>query len=530
MLRIYDVKLPLGRDESGLQQATADLLQVPGEEIRSFRIIRRSLDARRERPPEFNYIVELALPDEREVLRRTEGLLKVRIVEAEAPPARAFSIRNMKKKPIILGCGPAGLFAALTLAGQGAAPILLERGRKVEDRIRDIQVFWEEGILNAESNVHFGEGGAGTFSDGKLMTRIKDHKTDLVRKILVDLGAPSEILIDARPHIGTDRLRRVLINLRNRLIGLGCDLRFESKVTDILIINGRIEGVVVNGKEEIRSGHLILAAGQSCTDIYEMLHRKGVVLVPKAYAAGVRVEHPQELINRIQYGKWCGRQELPPAEYALTAKMSDPDRSVYTFCMCPGGRVIACSSDEDSIVTNGMSPYRRDGDFANSAIVVNIRTEDFETSSPLAGLRFREELERLAFRAAGGTYFAPAQKLTDFLESRRTKKVGPATFLPGITSVQLEDILPGFVTAGLRRGLSTFEKKMPGFITGDAVLIGVETRTSSAVRILRNGQGESVNTSGLYPCGEGSGYAGGIMSSAVDGIKAAEAVLASAAV
>jgi uncharacterized protein len=530
MLRLYDIKLPLGRDESDLLKVVSDLLEVERERIKDFRVVRRSLDARRERPPEFNYVVELAVSDERAIFQKAEGRLKIKVLETEAAAApRPLSLK-LKKKPVIVGCGPAGLFAALTLAERGTPPILLERGKKVEDRIQDIQAFWERGILNTESNVHFGEGGAGTFSDGKLTTRIKDKKTDHVRKTLVDLGAPSGILIDAKPHVGTDRLRQVLINLRNKLIALGCEVRFQSKMTDVLVRNDRVTGIVIDNEDEIETDHLILAAGQSCTDTYELLNRIGVSMGPKAFAVGARIEHPQELINRIQYGKWWQHKDLPPAEYALTAKIDDLERSVYTFCMCPGGLVIGCSSEEGTIVTNGMSQYRRDGAFANSAVVVNIRIEDLQVGSPLAGLKFRRELEERAFSEAGGNYFAPAQKLTDFLDGGKKGEAADSTFLPGVTPIPLDGVLPGFIIQALRRGISIFEKKMPGFITSEAVLIGVETRTSSAVRILRNERGESVNTAGMYPCGEGSGYAGGIVSSAVDGMKTAEAILAAAAV
>ena len=530
MLRIYDIRLPLGRDESDLIKIVSDLLEVAVDRIKDFRIVRRSLDARRERPPEFSYIVEFGISDEQAILEKAEGRCKIKVLEGETAAAPKLLSPKLKRRPVIVGCGPAGLFAALTLAERGNPPVILERGKKVEDRIQDIQAFWQRGVLNTESNVHFGEGGAGTFSDGKLTTRIKDRKTDHVRKTLVDLGAPAEILIDAKPHVGTDRLRQVLINLRNRLIALGCEIRFQSKMTDVLVRNGRVAGVIVNQTEEIATDHVILAAGQSCTETYELLNRKGVSMGPKAFAVGTRIEHPQELINRIQYGKWRHHKDLPPAEYALTAKVNDLDRSVYTFCMCPGGLVIGCSSEEGTVVTNGMSYYSRDGAFANSAVVVNVRIEDFQTGLPLAGLKFRRELEERSFSEAGGNYFAPAQRLTDFLKDIKKGRSADSTFLPGVTSVPLDSVLPGFVIQTLRRGIAVFEKKMPGFITSEAVLIGVETRTSSAVRILRNERGESVSTAGLFPCGEGSGYAGGIVSSAVDGIKAAEAVLAYEAV
>jgi len=398
----------------------------------------------------------------------------------------------------------------------------------VEDRVGDIESFWGRGLFDPESNVHFGEGGAGTFSDGKLTTRIKSPRIDYIKRTLVELGAPSEILIDAKPHVGTDRLRRVLLNLRGRLAVLGCEVRFGARVSDLMVRSGRIEGLVVNGREEIPAEAVIWAAGQSSAESYEMLAARGVALAPKAFAIGVRVEHPQELINRIQYGKWWDPGRLPPAEYTLTARLEEAGRSVYTFCMCPGGQVIGCSSEAGTVVTNGMSLYRRDGAYANSAAVVSVRPDDFETGSPLAGLRFRRQWEARAFAAAGENYFAPAQRLTDFLARRVAREPGPSTFRPGIAALPLDRVLPEFVAEALREGLQMFERKMPGFVTAEALLIGVETRTSSPVRIVRDETGGSSSTAGLFPCGEGSGYAGGIISSAVDGIKAAAAVLAGA--
>ncbi len=528
MIHLYDIRLSLGQDEAVLCQKTADLLGIPRDRIGSFRVIRRSLDARRERPPELSYLVEIDIapgqPGEAEILREAAGRIKCRPVEPE-PTGPGVARVKLKKRPVVVGCGPAGLFAALRFAESGNPPLLIERGKRVEERIRDIEAFWSRGVLNPESNVHFGEGGAGTFSDGKLTTRIKSSKADYVKKALVELGAPSEILIEAKPHVGTDRLRRVLLNLRGKLAELGCEMRFGGRVTDLRIRNGRMEGAVINDQEEIDADILVWAAGQSCAESYTMLNARGIALAPKAFAIGLRVEHPQELINRIQYGKWWNPDRLPPAEYVLTAKAEEAGRSVYTFCMCPGGQVIGCSSEPGALVTNGMSLYRRDGAFANSAVVVSVHPDDFDPGSPLAGLQFRRTWEERAFAIAGGDYFAPGQKMTDFLDERISSGIGPTTFRPGIRSSSLDGVLPEFAVGALRRGILSFERKMPGFITSEAVLIGVETRTSSPVRILRDDHGRSTSTEGFYPCGEGSGYAGGIISSAVDGIKAAESVL-----
>jgi uncharacterized FAD-dependent dehydrogenase len=400
--------------------------------------------------------------------------------------------------------------------------LLLERGKAVPERLSDVRAFWETGVLNPESHVHFGEGGAGTFSDGKLTTRVKNPYTAWVKRVLADMGAPADILADARPHIGTDRLREIVVNLRYRLIGMGCEVRFGACVTDFLIRQRKLVGIVVNGSEEIRADHLILATGQSADDTYRKLAERGVALAPKAFAVGLRIEHPQEIINRIQYGRWAGHPDLSPADYFLTAKIEALNRSVYSFCMCPGGMVIGCSAEAGGVITNGMSRFRRDSPYANSAVVVNVRVEDLGGEGPLAGLAFRRHWEERAFRAGGGDYCAPVQRLTDFLAGKDHSPIGRCSFLPGVREADLRDVLPPFVVEALKRGFAEFERKMPGFITGEAHLIGVETRTSSPVRILRGEDGQGVNVAGLFPCGEGAGYAGGIVSSALDGIRAAE--------
>ncbi|MEN6623232.1 MAG: FAD-dependent protein, partial [Smithella sp.] len=399
----------------------------------------------------------------------------------------SFSKAFVPELPVVVvGSGPAGLFAAYVLAARGILVVLLERGSAIESRTKDVKIFWEIGILNPESNVLFGEGGAGTFSDGKLNSRSKNPYSWWVKKTLVEMGAPSAILIDAKPHIGTDRLRKVIINLRNKLKEMGCSIRFGAKVNDFVVRKGGLEAIIVNEKEEIKTNQLVLAIGQSADDTYRKLEARGIVMEAKPFAMGLRVEHPQELINSIQYGKWSGHPNLPPAEYFITAATGDLNRSVYTFCMCPGGSVIGCSAFPGYVLTNGMSNSLRDGVFANSAIVVNVRTNDFlRGEDPLAGLKFRAKWEKKAFQTGGGNYYAPAQNLVDFLEKKITDHLRLTSFLPGVRPALLDEVLPAFVADALRSGIYEFNRKMPGFITGEAHLIGVETRTSSPVRISR---------------------------------------------
>jgi uncharacterized FAD-dependent dehydrogenase len=521
-LRITNIVLSLGESEGMLKEKAALILGIRCEDIVSFTVTRKSIDARRRKPPRFIYSVDVSVPDGI-VLTGKEGTEIEVLKKEEELPSCPVKIKP-DKRPVIVGCGPAGLFAALTLAENGIPSLILERGKKVPERITDVKNFWERGILNTESHVHFGEGGAGTFSDGKLTSRVKNPYTTLVKKHLVDAGSPHEILSDTKPHIGTDRLREVVINLRKKLIEMGCEFRFESKVTDFIIHQGKVVGVILDGREEIRTDHLILAAGQSAEDTYAKLYERGVHLEPKPFAIGLRVEHPQELINSIQYGKWHGHPDLPPADYFLTAKLKNMNRSVYTFCMCPGGSVVGCSSEEGGVITNGMSHYRREGPYANSAVVVTVHVEDFKTDSlhPLRGLDFRRYWEKKAFSLGGEKYYAPAQRLIDFLRDRAGTLPILSSFSPGVTSVSLREALPGFAFEALQQGIIEFDRKMRGFITEDAILIGVETRTSSPVRIVRGPDGQSVSTAGLYPCGEGAGYSGGIISSALDGIRVAE--------
>lgn len=522
-IKLSDIQLLLSEEESALPDKAAATLKIPEEKILNIKIIKRSLDARKKDRIVFVYTLELEVEDEAGIFERLKDP-KAKLVEKEVPPS--FPRLRTESRPVVVGTGPAGLFAALRLTEYGLRPILLERGREVEKRVKDVERFWAERVLDPESNVQFGEGGAGTFSDGKLTTRVDDPRISYILRAMVDAGGKNEILYQAKPHIGTDRLRAVVTNLRKRLISLGCEVRFESRVTGFNILNGKIESVVVNDGEEIKTNILILATGNSARDTYEVLHNSGVSLERKPFAIGVRVEHPQRLIDNIQYGRSTGHPKLPPADYLLTHNMPEKGRSAYSFCMCPGGAVIAASSEPGRLVVNGMSLSKRDSHYANSALVATVGPGDFDGfgEGPLAGIGFQRRWEEAAFKAGGGNYNAPSQRVTDFLASKSTSSTGQSSYRPGLTPSDMKECLPNYVIDTLLAALPYFERKMRGFISKEAVLIGVETRTSAPVRITRGADFQSVNTKGLYPCGEGAGYAGGIVSSALDGIRVADAI------
>ena len=528
VIQLNGLQLTLDETEECLVAKAADVLGIPAGGIVEWSIIKKAMDARRNKPPHFVYAVKISLADN---VTLPEGIqIKMFNEEpANSPSLTAISRASSGKLPVVvIGSGPAGLFAAYMLAVRGVSVLLLERGRPIDNRVKDVRTFWEKGLLEPESNVLFGEGGAGTFSDGKLTSRTKNPYAGWVKKVLVEMGAPQTILTDAKPHIGTDGLREVIMHLREKLIELGCICQFESRVTDFIIRHDTIAAVIVNGRQEVEVDYVILAIGQSADDTYHKLDERDVKMEAKPFAMGLRVEHPQALINAIQYGRWSNHPHLPPAEYFITAAADDLNRSIYTFCMCPGGQVIGCGAIPGVLITNGMSNRQRSGEFANSAVVVNVRVEDFATEgNPLSGLAFRSSWEREAFVAGGRNYCAPAQKLSEFIEQKFSGVVGRTSFLPGVKAARLAEILPEFVADALRIGIKQFDKKMPGFISQEAHLIGVETRTSSPVRICRGADSQSENVRGLYPCGEGAGYAGGIISSALDGIKAAQNVIAS---
>ena len=523
VLRISGIKLALDESEELLATKVAVVLDISIDDIAAMEIIRKAIDARRNKPPHFVYALRISVPAHTKLPAEFNGNIELPETQIKSENPSLLSVSPPPLPVVVTGCGPAGLFAAYVLALRNIPVILLEMGTSIEKLTKDVQNFLEDGVLNQQSDVLFGEGGAGTFSDGKLTSRTKNPYALWVKKILVEMGAPSVILTEAKPHIGTDKLRQIIVNLRKSLIDMGCRIEFTAQVTNFVIRQGAIVAVIINEKEEIKTDQVVLAIGQSADDTYLKLFERGVKMEAKPFAMGLRVEHPQELINSIQYGKWHNHPQLPPAEYFVTASIPGLNRSVYTFCMCPGGSVIGCSAFPGFVITNGMSNARRSGEFANSAIVVNVRVDDFAgDGQPLSGLDFRKGWEKKAFLAGGSNYQAPAQKMIDFLQEKPAGIVGRTSFLPGVKSAALQEILPEFVTNSLKRGIREFDKKMPGFITEDAHLIGVETRTSSPLRICRRSDGQSESVGGIYPCGEGAGYAGGIISSALDGIKAAQ--------
>jgi len=519
-LIIRNVVVDFRVDKDGLLEHLLKRLSIKSDQVLDWRITRKALDARKKSSIRYVYSFLVALRDENEVAGKHAGDPDVEMAGSDTFPR--FSRIRTEKRILIVGMGPAGLFAALRLAEYGLQPVIVERGRPVEERVRDVEAFWRTGLLDPDSNVQFGEGGAGTFSDGKLTTRIREDSLRYILEAFVRFGAPDELLTLAKPHIGTDRLRRVVLEMRRHLLGRGIEVGFSRKLTDIVVSGGRVAGVVLNDSEELSCSFLVLATGHSARDTYELLRRRSVSLEQKPFAIGVRVEHPQELINRIQYGI-TAHPQLPQAEYALSHRDPETGRPVYTFCMCPGGVVLAAASEDGCLVTNGMSNFLRDSGLANSAVIVGVGTADFPGEGPLAGVEFQRKWERMAFSAGGGSYFAPAQNLMDFVSGRGARGIR-SSYRPGAVETALADLLPADVSRALKAGFRHFDRKMRGFLSADATLTGVETRTSSPVRITRGDDLQSVSLAGLYPAGEGAGYAGGIMSAAADGIRIADAI------
>jgi uncharacterized FAD-dependent dehydrogenase len=526
MLRLTEIKLPLDHPADDLPAAITARLKIKPEDLISHIIYRRGYDARKPSAISLIYTVDVEIKNEAAVLKRLHGTPHISTSPDTSYHFVTHAPDNLTERPIVIGTGPCGLFAGLLLAQMGFRPIILERGKAVRERTQDTWGLWRKSKLDPESNVQFGEGGAGTFSDGKLHSQIKDPRY-LGRKVLTEFvkaGAPPEIMYVSKPHIGTFKLVGVVEDMRNSIESLGGEIRFSSRVDDILIDNHQVQGVLLSNGETIASKHIVLAIGHSARDTFEMLHKRGVYLEAKPFSIGFRIEHPQSLIDRNRFGINAGNPLLGAADYKLVHHCSN-GRSVYSFCMCPGGTVVAATSEEGRVVTNGMSQYSRNERNANSGIVVNVNPEDFPGDA-LDGIEFQRRWESRAYELGGSNYNAPAQLVGDFLAGRPSSQFGSVipSYAPGVTLTDLSSALPDYVIAALREALPAFEKQIKGYAMHDAILTGVETRTSTPVRIKRKQDYQSMNTTGLFPAGEGAGYAGGILSAAVDGIEVAEAV------
>lgn len=531
MIRVTELRLPLGHEDAALRQALVRRLGIAERDLTGFTIFRRAVDARRPKAIEFIYTVDAEVANEAEVLRRLQRDRHAgvspdtsyrHVRQLAAPPAR---------RPVVIGAGPCGYFAALILAEMGFRPLVLERGKIVRERTKDTFGFWRKRELNPESNAQFGEGGAGTFSDGKLYSQVKDPRF-LGRKVLTEFvaaGAPPEILYVSKPHVGTFRLVSMVEALREKILALGGEFRFETRVEKLIVGKDptgerRVEGVLLMNGEVIEADQVVLAVGHSARDTFQMLHEQGVYIEAKPFSIGCRIEHPQSVIDRARLGPHAGNKLLGAADYKIVHHGSN-GRSVYSFCMCPGGTVVATASEPGRVVTNGMSQYSRAERNANAGIVVGISPADYP-GHPLAGIDFQRQWEAMAFAAGGGDYSAPGQLVGDFIAGKGSTALGSVvpSYKPGVTPTDLALCLPDYAIAAMREALPAFGRQIRGFDMHEAVMTGVETRTSSPISIRRGEDFQSINTRGLYPAGEGAGYAGGILSAGIDGIKVAEAV------
>ncbi|MFA7673116.1 MAG: hypothetical protein WCY62_04600 [Clostridia bacterium] len=525
MIRITNLYAPLEYDMEMLIASAAQKLHLECSQIRELKIVKRSLHENESSDLIYKFTLDVITED------KTDVILHHKDKDISIAEELKYDMKDavLVNRPVVIGSGPAGLFASLILAESGTDPILLERGLDVDSRIKSIERFISSGELDTTSNVQFGEGGAGTFSDGKLKTGKIDPRKFKILSEFVEAGAPSEILYLDKPHLGTDNLKLIVKNMRRKIISLGADVRFSSKVTQLIVENGSVKGVVVckdDDEYKIYSENIILAIGHSARDTFTQLHSQGVLMESKGFGVGIRIEHPQSYINKIIYGKSASHPSLGAADYKLVTHL-DNGRSVYTFCMCPGGTVIPATSEIGSVVTNGMSLYDRNGKNANTALLVSVSKEDFPDSHPLAGMHYQQQLESLAFNTGGGGYKAPVQRLEDFMQNRMSTGFGDVypTYRPGTSFALHDSYLPEFITSSLRKAVTDMDEWMNGFYYPDALMTGVETRSTSPVRMIRNENLEASGIRGLYPCGEGAGYAGGIISSAVDGILCAEQIL-----
>ncbi len=529
MIRIQQIKLAPESGNKQLQKKAARLLGIQTEDIAGVRIVRQSIDARKKSQVQYVYTIDISLKNP----KGTEGLVK-RAASPHislAPQEVSYVFPAVEKcfdsQPLIVGLGPAGLFAALSLARAGVPALIVERGKDIDARTLDVEQFWQTGQLSPLSNVQFGEGGAGTFSDGKLTTGTHDIRAKRVLQILVEHGAPKDILYSHKPHVGTDVLRRVVKSIRRELLDLGCEILFEHQLTDIQIEQGHITGASLRhaqGERFVACRDILLAVGHSARDTFQMLQEKQVPMEAKPFAIGVRIEHKQSAINHAQYGD--SGDKMPPSDYKLVCHLPS-GRSAFSFCVCPGGVVVAAASEAEHLVTNGMSYRNRDGENINGALLIGVNPSDFAGDDALAGVRYQEHWEKLAWEAGGRRFYAPAQLVGDFLAgvpSEKAKSIRPS-YQPGVTFGDLSSCLPPYVIDSLKEALPLLDKKVQGFAQPDAVLTGVETRSSSPLRILRGAESLQSGIAGLYPCGEGAGYAGGIVSAAVDGIRVAEALV-----
>jgi uncharacterized FAD-dependent dehydrogenase len=530
MLRLTELRLPLNHTEEELRAAILRELGIEPRELIGYSIFRRSFDARKKGAIALIYHLDVETTREDEILRKLRGHPPVAHLGPTPDTSYHFPVQapeDLPSRPVVIGMGPCGLFAGLLLAEMGFRPIILERGKQVRERTVDTFGLWRQGILDPESNVQFGEGGAGTFSDGKLYSQIKDpgHRGRKVLTELVEAGAPPEILFVNKPHIGTFRLVKMVESMRAKIESLGGEIRFQSRVEDLMIEAGKVRGVILADGQHLPADHVILAVGHSARDTFQMLHDRSVYIEAKPFSIGFRIEHPQSLIDRCRFGPEAGNPLLGAADYKLVHHCRN-GRSVYSFCMCPGGTVVAAASEPGRVVTNGMSQYSRDERNANSGIVVGITPEEDYPGGPLAGIDLQRHWETRAFELGGSNYDAPAQLVGDFLAGRPSTDFGSVlpSYRPGVRLGDLSSSLPDYAIAAIREALPAFDKQIKGFAMQDALLTGVETRTSSPIRIKRNEDFQSLNTAGLYPAGEGAGYAGGILSAGVDGIRVAEAV------